>query len=228
MHEETDLPPRVKRTRGRLSWRNSPLVHGESPRQVLQNLSHDLGISKTEVELILTRVDKLRVKGCLRGWDMLGIILTAAILYVRWPKSKRAPLSFSRFVKICRRKGYRITRKQIFRCSKLFKNTRLYPIGPTAIEILNGQWKYLKKKFGFPDEIRTKAVNLLSNRQIIAGRSPQVVVASSLYLTCRMHGFRITQPELADTFGVTEVSMRNFFKHLKKQKIIEKSDFRFR
>ena len=157
---------------------------------------------------------------------MLSIILTAAILYVRWPKSKRAPLAFSKFVKICRRKGYHITKKQIFRCSKLFKNTRLYPIGPTAVEILNGQWKSLKNKFGFPGEIRTKALNLLTNRQIIAGRSPQVVIAGSLYLTCKMHGFRITQWELANTFGVTEQSMRNFFKYLNEQKIIEKKDFR--
>lgn len=227
MHEKTGLPSKVEMSRSRLSWRDSPLAHGESPRQVLQNLSHDLAISKTEVELILTRVDKLRVKGYLRGWDMLSIILTAAILYVRWPKSKRVPLAFSRFVKMCRRKGYRITKRQIFRCSKLFKNTRLYPVGPTAVEILNGQWKYLKKEFGFPDEIKTKAVNLLSNRQIIAGRSPQVVIAGSLYLICKIHGFEITQLELAEMFGVTEVSIRNFFKHLTKQKIIEKKDFRY-
>ena len=50
------------------------------------------------------------------------------------------------------------------------------------------------------------------------------LAAAALYLSCVQNGVSITQRDLAEAAGVTEVTIRNRFKGLKEAKILE-SDF---
>jgi transcription initiation factor TFIIB len=54
-------------------------------------------------------------------------------------------------------------------------------------------------------------------RRFAAGKDPMGLAAAALYIACLQHGEKITQKDIADASGVTEVTVRNRYKALKKQ-----------
>jgi transcription initiation factor TFIIB len=55
----------------------------------------------------------------------------------------------------------------------------------------------------------------LVNTQLPAGKRPMSLAATILYLSCLRNNEAVTQKELAEAAGVTEVTMRNRIKDLK-------------
>jgi transcription initiation factor TFIIB len=65
-----------------------------------------------------------------------------------------------------------------------------------------------------------KAVQLIRKavkRGLISGRGPTGVAAAALYIASAMTGEKRTQKEVADVAGVTEVTIRNRYRELKKE-----------
>jgi transcription initiation factor TFIIB len=58
----------------------------------------------------------------------------------------------------------------------------------------------------------------LVNTQLPAGKRPMSLAATILYLSCLRNNEAVTQKELAEAAGVTEVTMRNRIKDLKSSK----------
>ncbi len=68
-------------------------------------------------------------------------------------------------------------------------------------------------------ETQEKAVDLLDQavaKGLISGRGPMGVAAAAVYIASVMTGERRTQKEVADVAGVTEVTIRNRYRELKK------------
>lgn len=68
-------------------------------------------------------------------------------------------------------------------------------------------------------ETQAKAVDLLDQavaKGLISGRGPMGVAAAAVYIASVMTGERRTQKEVADVAGVTEVTIRNRYRELKK------------
>lgn len=68
-------------------------------------------------------------------------------------------------------------------------------------------------------ETQEKAVELLDQavaKGLISGRGPMGVAAAAVYIASVMTGERRTQKEVADVAGVTEVTIRNRYRELKK------------
>jgi transcription initiation factor TFIIB len=55
------------------------------------------------------------------------------------------------------------------------------------------------------------------NKGLISGRGPTGVAAAAVYIASAMYGERRTQKEVADVAGVTEVTIRNRYRELKKE-----------
>ncbi len=69
-------------------------------------------------------------------------------------------------------------------------------------------------------EVQKEAVNLIKKavkKGLISGRGPTGVAAAALYIAAAMHGQKRTQKEVADVAGVTEVTIRNRYRELKKE-----------
>ena len=69
-------------------------------------------------------------------------------------------------------------------------------------------------------EVQKKAVLLIKKavkKGLISGRGPTGVAAAALYIASAMVGERRTQKEVADVAGVTEVTIRNRYRELKKE-----------
>lgn len=69
-------------------------------------------------------------------------------------------------------------------------------------------------------EVQEKAIALLKKaiaKGLISGRGPTGVAAAAVYIGSAMVGERRTQKEVADIAGVTEVTIRNRYRELKKE-----------
>jgi len=62
--------------------------------------------------------------------------------------------------------------------------------------------------------IATKIVNTFASNFSTSGKDPKGIVAGALYLACRIKGLDLTQKQIADIVGVTEVTLRSRFKEL--------------
>jgi transcription initiation factor TFIIB len=60
-------------------------------------------------------------------------------------------------------------------------------------------------------------MNKITKSGVSAGKDPMGLAASVLYLSCLNTGESISQMNIADASGVTEVTIRNRFKDLKSQ-----------
>ena len=66
-------------------------------------------------------------------------------------------------------------------------------------------------------ETQSKAVEILEHAQkaeLTSGRGPTGIAAAALYVSALIRGEKITQGEVADVAGVTEVTIRNRYKEL--------------
>ncbi len=66
-------------------------------------------------------------------------------------------------------------------------------------------------------EDAVKLVKKSLKKGLISGRGPTGVAAAALYIASAMHGEKRTQKEVADVAGVTEVTIRNRYRELKKE-----------
>ncbi len=76
----------------------------------------------------------------------------------------------------------------------------------------------ISSKLEIPEKIKRYAVKVLQEaqeRKESAGKDPMGLAATALYLSCVKHGVSITQRDLAEASGVTEVTIRNRYKGLK-------------
>jgi len=74
---------------------------------------------------------------------------------------------------------------------------------------------------------RGLAVKLLQGakeKHVSAGKDPMGLAAAALYMACMQAGEKKTQKDIADAAGVTEVTVRNRYKTLKRQLGIELPD----
>jgi transcription initiation factor TFIIB len=58
-------------------------------------------------------------------------------------------------------------------------------------------------------------VNTFISNFPTSGKDPKGIVAGAIYIACRVKGLEITQKEIADSVGVTEVTLRSRYKELK-------------
>ncbi|MFX0076338.1 MAG: transcription initiation factor IIB family protein [Candidatus Hermodarchaeota archaeon] len=63
-------------------------------------------------------------------------------------------------------------------------------------------------------EVATKIVNTFSSRFSTSGKDPKGIVAGAIYLACKLKGLELTQKQIADVVGITEVTLRSRFKEL--------------
>jgi len=129
---------------------------------------------------------------------------------------------------ICRLQGIPRTLDEISRASGIEKKEigRAYRFLKTELKIdvpLTDPAQYVSKfatalKLG--GEVQGEAVKLIKKAMkqgLISGRGPTGVAAAALYIASAMHGEKKTQKEVADVAGVTEVTIRNRYRELKKE-----------
>jgi transcription initiation factor TFIIB len=129
---------------------------------------------------------------------------------------------------ICRIQGIPRTLDEISKASGIQKKEigRAYRFIKTELEVdvpLTNPSQYISKfatALRLGGEVQEDAVRLIGKalrKGLISGRGPTGVSAAALYIASAMHGEKKTQKEVADVAGVTEVTIRNRYRELKKE-----------
>jgi transcription initiation factor TFIIB len=110
-----------------------------------------------------------------------------------------------------------VGKKDIARCYRLLlrKLSLHIPIADPMIYVTK-----IARRADISGKIQAEAVKILKEarrRHVSAGKDPMGLAAAALYIACKQMSEKKTQKEIADAAGVTEVTVRNRFKTLKRQ-----------
>ncbi len=114
-----------------------------------------------------------------------------------------------------------VRRKEISRCYRILHKELEFKM--PVVDSIQCIAK-ISSKLKMTEKTKRYAIKILDEtqkRQESAGKDPMGLAASALYLACVINGVSITQREIADAAGVTEVTIRNRYKGLKDAKILE-------
>ena len=174
----------------------------------LDRISSYLGLPENIRNSIALLYRKCVEKGLIRGRPLETVV--AAVIYA-----------------VCREEGMPRTLEEIANVSGISKKEigRAYRFISHELDIkipLTDPTNYVPRyvtalKLG--GEVEKKAEELLREalkRGLISGRSPTGVAAAAVYIAATMLGERRTQKEVADIAGVTEVTIRNRYRELKR------------
>ncbi|BDC17525.1 hypothetical protein [Acidianus sp. HS-5] len=87
-------------------------------------------------------------------------------------------------------------------------------------KIENNEMYYLSllDKFKLPQEVKEEITRIVtSNKEVFFnGKNPRGSIGAILYLVVKKYGLNLTEKELANTIGITEVTIRHRVKDIKK------------
>ena len=172
----------------------------------LQRLISLLHLSKAVHEKVAKLYQRAVNKGLVRGRSTESII--AALLYTT-----------------CREEGAPRTLDEISKASNIDKRdigkTYRYIARKLSIRILPAKAQDYVPRFGslldLSEKVQVKAVDVLDKAgryDVTSGKGPIGVAAAALYIAAVLEGEKKTQREVADTIGVTEVTIRNRYKEM--------------
>lgn len=203
-------------------WQIRSRVHSSVDRNLsqamgeLDRLSGQVSIPQAVKEQAAIIYRKALDKGLVRGRTIAGV--AAASLYAA-----------------CRKKGTPRTLREISEASLVDKKdvARCYRLLLQELEFhmpVSDPLTYVSKiaeKNGISGRTQGAAIALLreaKRRRVASGKDPMGMAAAALYITCLQNNEKITQKDIADAANVTEVTVRNRYKALKKQLNIQIPD----
>ncbi|HEV8289946.1 MAG TPA: transcription initiation factor IIB [Candidatus Norongarragalinales archaeon] len=174
----------------------------------LNRVASHLGLQDSIRESAALLYRKCAERGLIRGRQIESVV--SAVLYA-----------------ICRQYGIPRTLDEIAAVSEIPKKEigRTYRLITQELELkvpLTNPRFYIARfitSLKLSGDTQAKAVEILDQalqKGLISGRGPMGVAAAAVYIASVMTGERRTQKEVADIAGVTEVTIRNRYRELKK------------
>ncbi len=152
-------------------------------------------------------------RGLVRGRSISGV--AAASLYAACRKSG-LPRSLREIAE-----ASLVNRKDVARCYRLLLQELDFhmPISDPLTYVSK-----IAEKNGISGKTQGAAIAILREarkQRVASGKDPMGMAAASLYIACLQNNEKITQKDIAEAAGVTEVTVRNRYKALKKQLKLE-------
>jgi transcription initiation factor TFIIB len=203
-------------------WQIRSRVHSSFDRNLaqamaeLERISGKVSISQPIKEKAAVVYRKALDKGLVRGRSINAII--AAALYAACRKS-----GASRTLREIAEASL-VDKKDVARCYRLLLQELDFHM-PVADPLT-----YVSKiaeKNGISGKTQGAAIAILREarrKRFSAGKDPMGLAAAALYIACVQNSEKITQKDIAEAAGVTEVTIRNRYKALKQQLNLEMPD----
>jgi len=177
----------------------------------LNRLKDKLAISANVLEKAAYLYRKAMEKKLVRGRSISAMI--AASLYAAC-RDAETPRTLNDVADAAN-----VKRKDISRCYRLLhKELELKMPVVDSIQLI----ARISSKLAIPEKTKRYAVKVLQEvqkRKESSGKDPMGLAASALYLACVKNGVSITQRDLAEASGVTEVTIRNRYKSLRESEL---------
>ena len=208
------LSASMKSTIERLrTWDSRSQVHEPVDRNLRQALSElnklkdKVAISTNVLEKAAYLYRKALEKKLVRGRSISAMIAAALYAACRDTETPRTLKDIA--------DAANVKRKDISRCYRLLHNELdlKMPVVDSiqCIARISSKLKINEKTKRFAIQVLKDA----QERKESAGKDPMGLAATVLYLSCVQNGVSITQRDLAEAAGVTEVTIRNRYKGLK-------------
>ncbi len=203
-------------------WQIRSRVHSSIDRNLaqamaeLERLSSKVSISPPIKEKAAVAYRKALDKGLVRGRSINAI--AAAALYAACRKSG-SPRSLSEIAN-----ASLVDKKDVARCYRLLLQELDFhmPVSDPLTYVSK-----IAEKTGISGKTQGAAIAILREarqKRFSAGKDPMGLAAAALYIACLQNTEKITQKDIAEASGVTEVTVRNRYKDLIKQLHIETPD----
>ncbi|MEM1580892.1 MAG: transcription initiation factor IIB [Candidatus Bathyarchaeia archaeon] len=217
------LPLNTKLQMWRLrKWQIRSRVHSSIDRNLAQamteidRLSDKLAIPSAIKEKAAVIYRKALDEGLVRGRSIAAIAAASLYAACRLTGTPRNLREIS--------EASLVSRKDVARCYRLLLRELdlAMPIADPTVYLSK-----ISEKAGLSGHIQAKALKILNEakrKHISAGKDPMGLAAAALYIAAYLAGEKRTQKEIADAAGVTEVTVRNRYKTLKRQLRLEIPD----
>jgi transcription initiation factor TFIIB len=203
-------------------WQIRSRVHSSSDRNLAQamaeldRLTGKVYISPPIKEKAAVIYRKALDKGLVRGRSINAI--AAAALYAAC-RGSGTPRTLREIAK-----ASLVDKKDVARCYRLL--LRELDVHIPVADPLTYVSKIAEKN-GVSGKAQGAAIAILREarrKRTSAGKDPMGLAAAALYIACLQHNEKKTQKDIAEAAGVTEVTIRNRYKALKKQLNLEIPD----
>ena len=177
--------------------------------KLLNTLKDKLGLSNAIVEKVAYIYRKAQERGFVRGRSIPAVL--AAAIYIAHrdlevPKTMKDVAAASN-----------VKRKNIARVYRQLVLDLDYKVpNPDPVKCL----AKVANKSNLTEKTKRHALDIMekvTENEISAGKDPMGLAATVLYMSCIKTGENITQKEISNAAGVTEVTLRNRFKDIKNQ-----------
>lgn len=195
------------------TWDRRSQVHEPIDRNLRQALSEldrtadKLNLSEPVVERAAYIYRKALGRGLVRGRSISGIMTASVYAACRDTETPRTLKDAA--------KASALKKKEIARCYRLLlreMDLRM-PIADPARRISR-----IASKAGASEKAKRRALQVLKEAEqtgVSAGKDPTGLAAAALYAACVLEGEPVTQKDVAEGAGVTEVTIRNRYKGLR-------------
>lgn len=209
-----DVATRTRMSRLRM-WNNRSQTHSSTERSLqqaftmLSRIKDRLGLPNHVTEKAAYTYRKAQERGLIRG-DTIGSVLAASI-YVA-ARQSGVLRTLDDISKISNLKTGEVARSYRRIVSELDIKVPLIDVKKYIIKVANN--------LNFDEKIKRKALELLEEAQkknLIVGKDPISIAASIIYLVNLSERNPTTQADIAKAAGVTEVTVRNRSKELRKK-----------
>jgi transcription initiation factor TFIIB len=202
------LSGKAKRRVWRLrKWQNRAIVHDSRNRNLvqamseLQMLAEKLHVSSAVKELAAVVYRKALDEDLTRGRSIAAIVAAsvyAACRFTRTPKTLKDVVAVS-----ARSRG------EVSRAYRLIVRTLKMEM-PSQDPVSYVSRIAAKANIsGVVQGVAVKILRRAKRKRITMGKDPVGVVSAVLYLACQKEGEHVTQKDIAEAAGVTEVTLRN-------------------
>jgi len=174
----------------------------------LQKISDKLFIPYIVQERAALIYRKALKRGFIRGRSILSMVLASLYVACRMTQTPRTLEEVARHSHLDKKeiaRCYRLLLKELNLCAPVPKAQLRVPKIASEVEL--------------GEETQRMAIDILGEAErlkITGGKAPMGMAAAALYLACVMNGENRTQKVLGEASGVTEVTIRNRYKELKR------------
>jgi len=196
-------------------WWDEKLSNGKSPKQIVHLITKDFGLNERDVLQILTRYLTLKEKKFFkRGARTADGIIVTTYLCCSYYMLGTDPINPRHFLRICKKNKFKISYGLLTKNVRKAKLARLFPRGPDCPKLIKKYRNRMAYKFHFEDEMLDELQELANKEGMISkigGKNPFVAAAGLTYVVVRRHNLLTSQKQLADFFGISDLSVRNFW-----------------
>ena len=174
---------------------------------LLGTLKDKLGLSDAVIENTAYLYRKAQQRKFLRGRSISGVVCTATYIACRDLGISKTMREIAAASNVKQKNIARVYRQLVREFD--YKVPNIDPIKCVARVANNAK---------LAEKTKRQAINIMqkvTENEISAGKDPMGLAATVIYISCIKTGENITQKEISNVAGITEVTLRNRYKDLK-------------